>query len=44
MPVLQQQESRTPVDERVHRHLEEKLKPAVSENFSAAQSVGTSRR
>ncbi len=44
MPVLQQQESRTPVDERVHRHLEEKLKPAVCENFSAAQFVGTSRR
>ena len=29
MPVLQQQESRTPVDERVRRHLEEKLNPAV---------------
>ncbi len=44
MPFLRQQERRTPVDERVRRHLEEKLKPAVSENFSAVQFVGTSRR
>ena len=31
MPFLQQQESRTPVDERVHRHLEEKLKPRTGQ-------------
>jgi hypothetical protein len=39
MPFVRQQESRTPVDKRVRRHLEEELKP--SDGFGWRPSKGT---